>query len=65
MEGIIMKKKEYMKPTLFVVILRPQFTLMAGSVQQVRVVAKEDDTDLDLEFTYSKDPQGDMWNNGW
>lgn len=63
MEGTIMKKKEYMKPTLYVAILRPQFTLMAGSVQ--RVVAKEGDTDLDL--TYSKDPQeeSDMWNNGW
>lgn len=63
MEGTIMKKKEYMKPTLYVAILRPQFTLMAGSVQ--RVVAKEGDTDLDLK--YSKDPQeeSDMWNNGW
>lgn len=63
MEGTIMKKKEYMKPTLYVAILRPQFTLMAGSVQ--RVVAKEGATDLDL--TYSKDPQeeSDMWNNGW
>lgn len=62
MEGTIMKKKEYMKPTLYVAILRPQFTLMAGSVRQV--VAKEGDTDLD-DLTYSKDPQGDMWNNGW
>lgn len=63
MEGTIMKKKEYMKPTLYVAILRPQFTLMAGSVQ--RVVAKEGATDLDLK--YSKDPQeeSDMWNNGW
>ena len=62
MEGTIMKKKEYMKPTLYVAILRPQFTLMAGSVQ--RVVAKEGDTVLD-DLKYSKDPQGDMWNNGW
>jgi hypothetical protein len=60
MEGTIMKKKEYMKPTLYVAILRPQFTLMAGSVQ--RVVAKEGDTDLNLKYPQE---EGDMWNNGW
>ena len=59
-----MKKKEYLKPTMKVIVLHHRSNLLAGSLRSVSAKGKNGEDLEDLDLIYESE-SGDMWNNAW